>query len=259
MFTSLVEDLNEDDTSSHILSCFYNGLKQEIKPHYRMSILNNPPKNLSHAYTIAQAAESALEEGPDAKKTKPDSSKNKDTKKKDDKGKDKSKDAPNTSPSRSSLKCNYCGRLGHLENQCRTKVFDAERIHKSIICHICQQPGHIAPNCPSKVKNSDPAPSQKKLFEDKKIPQLKLPKSKIPRKMMQRSLPMMLLTQTVKSSTCGSMTSLQTRYICAMHIWSLQHKQMRSEPKFLSTIKLFQLLWTQVVHTASWICNLQST
>ena len=45
-------------------------------------------------------------------------------------------------------KCDFCGRLGHLEQECRTKKAAASG-QNSVKCFNCEKSGHIAVNCPN--------------------------------------------------------------------------------------------------------------
>ena len=49
---------------------------------------------------------------------------------------------------RPSIKCHYCGKLGHIEKECRKKKSDLGNI---IQCYNCKKFGHQAKQCPSAV------------------------------------------------------------------------------------------------------------
>ena len=46
-------------------------------------------------------------------------------------------------------KCDFCGRMGHLEHECRMKKIAASG-QNSIKCFNYKKSGHIAANCPNK-------------------------------------------------------------------------------------------------------------
>ncbi len=58
-FGELVANLNEDDSNPQVLLLFYNGLKDSLKPFYRMTTLSTPPTNFAKAVVMAQALEMA--------------------------------------------------------------------------------------------------------------------------------------------------------------------------------------------------------
>jgi hypothetical protein len=148
-FGNLVEELGENDESEQLLTLFFNGLKKEIMPHYRVAILNNTPTNLSQAYSIAQAVEAALNVG--QKSLVHDNSDRKITL--PYKGHERNNMRNPRSPVPTPVRCNYCQRLGHQESQCRQKQKHIVRDENSIICYKCHKTGHIAPNCPTKSKD----------------------------------------------------------------------------------------------------------
>ena len=49
---------------------------------------------------------------------------------------------------RPSIKCHYCGKLGHIEKECRKKKSDSGNV---IQCYNCKKFGHQAKQCPNAV------------------------------------------------------------------------------------------------------------
>lgn len=75
---------------------------------------------------------------------------------------DKCRPVPSTSANHNDYrqkKCNYCGRMGHEEFECRTKQFAQTRQqlpnNSNYNCYYCKENGHLANNCPNRNPNNN--------------------------------------------------------------------------------------------------------
>ena len=139
-FGTLVEELDEDESSEQVLSLFYNGLKRELKPHYRIASLSNTPASLAEAFAMALAIESALDTQEEVKVERESGSLPLKPVFKGDRQVPIKKVSPSNKvvSSNSIPVCTFCRRRGHLEEEYYTKKNRSKPTQvPSITCFHC--------------------------------------------------------------------------------------------------------------------------
>lgn len=159
-FCELMDCLGKPEDDLDCLFLFERGLKPFLQMSYASACHQMPPKDIAKAVQLAIVLEAASAPQPEQWKNQKNQ---KEAFKK---------------------KCEYCFKLGHLEEECRTKAREtsSKKAEKQVAkpkfegtCYLCKEKGHLSSNCPTRANRqigslrvSEPPPEEE--VEDLDIP-----------------------------------------------------------------------------------------